>query len=112
MWENLITDEVSRAGTSVLGDALTPPAREAVARNLYDWLVRAPKASVDNLEARLEQMRKRIDAMTAGLVVGLDNGELVVTATGDAETVLRMFELGTDWFPPAPVEDMIFAVLA
>lgn len=83
-------------------EAVTAQARQQVSQSLFNWLsfTARKKAGVD-LEARLEEMRKRFDVLAENFQLRYGDGKLVVRVSGDAENTLRMLERGTDWFDPA-----------
>jgi hypothetical protein len=107
-------DEIAQGLDAMLSEALslTADIRKTLALEISGWLDRSHKRTIDNVDQRLIEMRKRIQSMCTRLELVAEDGRVVVKASGDAETVLRMLELGTDWFPPAPIEQIVLAVLA
>lgn len=74
-------------------------SRARLANYLFNWLsVTARKRAVPDLVSRIERMRKRFDHLAHSLTLEVDRGNLIVRATGDAETTLRQLEFGTTWF--------------
>ena len=79
----------------------TEEARERVWVALDNWLMqKARKKPVSDLPRRLEQFRKRIEALARNVRLIYDTGNLVVKASGDNDATLRQLKRGTNWFDP------------
>ena len=95
----------------IIGGKLSPSAQKAASTLLFTWLAeKGRKAKVDDLQARLEQMRKDIEVMSKSLEFQIVDGRAVVKATGAGDATLRQLQNGTKWFDPIPnVNGMIVA---
>ncbi|WP_196301569.1 hypothetical protein, partial [Streptococcus pneumoniae] len=72
----------------------------------------ARKKPVPDLAVRVEAMRKAIYALAENMRLHVQNGTVVVTATGSSEQTLKKLRFGTDWFDPNPdVERQLIAGL-
>jgi hypothetical protein len=109
-YEEEIADGLDAALTETV--SLTPEMRKLLAFDISGWLARSHRRTVADVDRRLIEMRKRIQNLCGQLELVAENGAIVVKASGDAEAVLQVLELGSDWFPPAPMEQFVLAVLA
>lgn len=85
------------------GDLMSIPVsgRRQAADAIFEWLsFTAEKKPVSDLADRLTAWRKRIDVLAENVQLSYAKGSLVVNATGDADTTLRLLERGSDWFLP------------
>lgn len=87
----------------------TPGMIASVENVLNTWLNATPKKQVPNLEQLVDDFRKRISVLARSAELDYANGQIVVKATGDAETTLRMLRRGSDWFDPADDVDKLIA---
>jgi hypothetical protein len=109
---NLFPDIRELVANAIHGQIQVAHTRQVTARvdaALNLWLVQVRKKNVPNLEQRMMDFRKRIGVLAAKVELAYSEGRIVVKATGDADTTLRMIKRGTDWFDPADDADKLIA---
>jgi hypothetical protein len=85
--------------------------RALAAYKMIIWLAGdARKKDVPDLPKRLEDMRKKTEAMMQEMKITIEDGKLVVKVAGSAEDTWRMYRLGSSWFEPD--KDAIERILA
>lgn len=97
-YEKAIIDGLRKQVQQVMDNA----ARDRVREALDSWIsFTAQKKPVPDLDKRLENFRKRIEALATSMTLDIGDEGYVVKASGDAEATLQMLERGTGWFNPA-----------
>lgn len=95
---------------------LAPAAASKVALTLANWLaLKANKAPVPDLGARLDAMNERIEKLARALVFNVDGDRVHVTARGgDNMDTLVLLDRGSTWFDGHPnvAFEIINAVLS
>lgn len=93
-------DIVRAIERDLIKDNLTDEARDRVQTVLTEWLAGTRKKPSTNIDTRIEGFRKRIEVFAREFRLVMEGGRIVVRASGEAESTLRMLERGTDWFDP------------
>ena len=104
-----IEQVVSETLANQIKAARTPSAVANIESVLNQWLTATRTRDVPDLESRLADFRKRIGVLARSVALACVDNQIVVRATGDAETTLRMIKRGTDWFDPAEDVDKLIA---
>jgi hypothetical protein len=85
--------------------------RVKVAEALMAWLtIKACKKPIPDLEAKLQEMKARVDKLVEGMAIEIEDDKPVVKATGSDEDTWKLFRLGSSWFEPNP--DLMETVLS
>lgn len=95
----------------ILNQKLTSQDRASMAQALKDWLSGVARVKpLPDLEERRARMFQRFDKLAEVAELSKVGDNLVVKASGDGETTLKMLENGTDWFDPC--ENVVMVMIS
>ena len=82
---------------------ITPKKERAVAEVFMDWLNNSARLKpLPDLPRRIQAMEPKLRKMAKKLDVSFRDGELVIKADAESESLLSLLRRGSDWFDPHP----------
>jgi len=89
-----------------------PEIRQRIVLAVMTAFAGLRKKPVPDLALRVQKMQEQVQRLAEEVSVEFQHGNLVVKPAGSAESLIRQFRLGSDWFDPEPDIDHIIVAAA